>query len=101
MMKQLANEAGYQVNFDQVEKREWNYACKRALSDQTRFHGSDQITMPKDIQLLKDVMNKIVHSLQIKQDNVIDEKETLKKTALDLAPNAQVHKASPGRYEGV
>ncbi|MBD0448591.1 Fic family protein [Acinetobacter baumannii] len=100
MMKQLANEAGYQVNFDQVEKREWNYACKRALSDQTQFRGSDQFSMSKDIQLLKDVMNKIVHSLQIKQDNVIDEKETLKKTALDLAPNAQVHKASPGRYEG-
>ena len=75
MMKQLANEAGYQVNFDQVEKREWNYACKRALSDQTLFHGSDQIRMLKDIQLLKDVMTKIVHSLQIKQDNVIDEKK--------------------------
>lgn len=100
MMQQLANEAGYEVNFDQAEKREWNYACKRALSDQTRFHGSDQITMSKDVQLLKNVMNKIVHSLEIMQDNVIGEKETLKNTALNLTPNAQVHKASPGRYEG-
>ncbi|MFL1616213.1 hypothetical protein GHT89_16575 [Acinetobacter baumannii] len=100
MMKQLANDAGYQVNFDQVEKREWNYACKRALSDQTRFHGSDQISMTKDIQLLKEVMNKIVNSLQLKRDKTIDEQEIIEKKALDLSEKAQIHKAKPGRYEG-
>lgn len=100
MMAQLANDAGYQIDFNKVEKQEWNYACKRSLNDQTLFYSSDQFKMEKDDQLLKEVMNKIIDPLQINQEQSVDEKEALKKITQNLTPNAQLHIAGSGKYEG-
>ena len=71
LMNQLAKDAGYEMDLSAVSVSDWNYACKRSLTDQEKYIDSELDTerMPKDISLLEDVMNKVIKPYEIDYRN--------------------------------
>lgn len=97
LMGQLAKEAGYDVNFQEAKREDWNYASKRSLTNQTYNYGSDQITQKKDIQLLKDVMESITseipkEKIQAKENREYYGKvnEINKETTTQITPTGKI-----------
>ena len=64
-MRQLANNAGYEIHYDKIDSNEWNYACKRSLSDQKVYveHPVDPKPNTQDFTLLKNVFANIIEPL--------------------------------------
>lgn len=67
MMQQLANEAGYFIDYSNVDADEWNYACKRSLSAQEIYIDdalTETIKQPQDKRFLEFVMHTILKPLE-------------------------------------
>jgi|GEM_PF-670680 len=75
MMNQLANEAGYRMDVSAVSVNDWNYACKRSLTDQQKYVGSELELMDKDMSYLRNVMDQVVQPLEVdyRNEKSIDE----------------------------
>ncbi|WP_180190238.1 Fic family protein [Acinetobacter sp. YH01009] len=71
MMNQLAMDAGYKMDLTTVSVADWNYACKRSLTDQEIYidSGADTERMPKDMTYLEDVMNKVITPFELDYRN--------------------------------
>jgi len=65
LMRQLANEAGYEIHYDKIDSNEWNYVCKRSLSDQKVYvdHPVDPKSNTQDFTLLQKVFSNIIEPL--------------------------------------
>lgn len=72
LMRQLANDAGYEIHYDKVDSNEWNYACKRSLSDQKVYveHPVDPKPNTQDFTLLKHVFSNIIEPLLKPEQNL-------------------------------
>lgn len=71
-MRQLANDAGYEIHYDKVNSNEWNYACKRSLSDQKVYveHPVDPKPNTQAFKLLKNVFENIIEPLLKPEQNL-------------------------------
>lgn len=97
MMQQLANEAGYRVEYENVNQKDWNYASKRSLNDQAMFHGSELITQKQDLSYLKEVMHTIVVPMQLDYEKLKQQLTPVQKQAFNTMHNhiSQIFKDHP------
>lgn len=64
-ISQLANEAGYELNFAKVDKDEWNHAAARSMPQRNR--ADPTLTRKPDTRLIEAAFHKIVEPIRERQ----------------------------------
>ena len=82
-MQQLANGAGYTVDYSKVSQKDWILANGHASPNQVKFFGHEYIEKTPSTQMLSEVFDKIISvEKNITLSNSVNQKKTYQTTTI-------------------